>query len=42
MKEFREAHKKSKVKISDALARLGIYSNSIKPTAGWLDRGGHH
>lgn len=39
MKEFRQSHKNNKAKICDALAHLGIYANSIKPTQGWLDRG---
>lgn len=38
MKQFKQTHKNNKAKISDGLAKLGIYANSFKPTPGWLER----
>jgi hypothetical protein len=39
MRSWRRTHKDSKLKINAALAELGIYANSIKPTEGWVERG---
>jgi phosphatidylinositol phospholipase C delta len=39
MKAFRKSHHNNRAKISDALASLGIYANSIKPKDGWLEKG---
>ena len=39
MKAFRQEHKNNKADICDALANLGVYANSLKPVAGWLDKG---